>query len=100
VRGRRVQIAGKTLSQPRLLCPVLAGTVVVPLTGETKRRKAQFMLMECLPRTLEAYIQAWHDRRAPVPYKQAVAILAGVRVIHGVAWCRVVVGQFRHTHGT
>ncbi len=95
-----MQIAGKTLSQPRLLCPVLAGTVVVPLTGETKRRKAQFMLMECLPRTLEAYIQAWHDRRAPVPYKQAVAILAGVRVIHGVAWCRVVVGQFRHTHGT
>ncbi len=97
-----MQIAGKTLSQPPFLCPVLAGTVVVdPVTGETKRRKAQFMLMECLPRTLEAYIQAWHGRRTRVPYKQAVAILAGVRVIHGVGWCRVVVGRFRGgTHGT
>ena len=39
------------------------------------------MLMDYFPGTLQAFIAAWHGRRTPVPYKQAVAILAGVRVV-------------------
>jgi hypothetical protein len=57
-----------------------AGTTVNSLTGASKRSKAQFMLMDYFPGTLQAFIAAWHGRRTPVPYKQAVAILAGVRV--------------------
>jgi len=57
-----------------------AGTTVNSLTGASRRSKAQFMLMDYFPGTLQAFIAAWHGRRTPVPYKQAVAILAGVRV--------------------
>ena len=66
---------------------VCAGTTVNRLTGASKRSKAQFMLMDYFPGTLQAYVDNWHGRCTPVPYKQAVAILAGVRVsVFVCAW--------------
>jgi hypothetical protein len=51
------------------------------LAGTRIDRMAKFILMEYLPRTLETYIRAYHQHRARVPYKQTVAILAGVRAM-------------------
>ena len=79
------------VTDPLCVCPLCvcacvrcrvvgAGTTVNSLTGASRRSKAQFMLMDYFPGTLQAFIAAWHGRCTPVPYKQAVAILAGVRV--------------------
>jgi hypothetical protein len=55
-----------------------SGTIVNTLTGATRRSKAQFILMDYFPETLQAFVAELHGRRTAVSYKQAVAILAGV----------------------
>jgi hypothetical protein len=74
------------------VCVLGAATTVNRLTGASKRSKAQFMLMDYFPGTLQAYVDNWHGRRTPVPYKQAVAILAGVRVCLCVCVTALVMG--------
>ncbi len=45
------------------------------------------MLMDYFPESLQTLVAAWYRRGIPVPYKQAVAILAGVRVsVFVCAW--------------
>ncbi len=58
---------------------VVAATVENNRTGRTSRRKAQFMLMELVPMTLQAALTGF-PRGTLVPYPWVVRVLAGVRV--------------------
>jgi hypothetical protein len=64
----------------RLCRRVFAAAAVKNLrTGRTSRRKAQFMLMELVPMTLQAALTGF-PMGTLVPYPWVVRVLAGVRV--------------------